>query len=149
MARHGRRSVSAAVGLFLAANALAGCSSDGDDGGNGAPSTATTSASSQVNQDMPPGYPKADVPVLVGTILAVSQGTDGASTRWRVLLQTTDAPATAIDDAARLLTDTGWKVSKSPGPNARVLTRNDGERVVLTASVKGANTQLLYVVTLG
>lgn len=148
MARQGRRCVSAAVGLVLAATALAGCSGDGD-GDDGGPAAGTTSASSQVNEDMPPGYPTEDVPVLAGTIIAVTQGTGTASSNWRVLLQTTDAPDKAVDDAAGLLTDAGWEVSKSPSDTTRTLTRDDGQRVVLTATVKGTNTQLLYLIRLG
>ena len=142
MARIARRMASAAMGLALAATVLTGCSDDAS------PATQSTSASSQVNLDMPPGYPKADVPVLNGTILAVSQGTDEASSSWRVLLQTTDAPDKAVDDAAGLLTDAGWTVSKSPGDTVRTLTRDDGERVVLKAQEKGGS-QLLYVIRLG
>ena len=147
MARQGRRCVSAAVGLVLAASALAGCS--GDDGGNSEPPAGTTSAGSQVNEDMPSGYPTDDVPVLAGTILAVARGTHTDSSRWRVLLQTTDAPDKAVEDAAGVLEDAGWKVSKSPSDTTRTLTRDNGERVVLTAQEKGTNTQLIYVITLG
>ena len=145
MARTTRRTASAAVGLALTITLFSGCSGD-DDGG---PTAQQTSPSSQVNVDMPPGYPKADVPVLNGTILAVSQGTDAASSSWRVLLQTTDAPDKAVDDAAGLLTDAGWTVGKSPSDTARTLTRDDGGRVVLTAREKGGGTELLYVIRLG
>lgn len=145
MARIARRMASPAMGLALAATVLTGCSGDDD----ASPATQSTSASSQVNLDMPPGYPKADVPVLNGTILAVSQGTDEASSSWRVLLQATDAPDKAVDDAAGLLTDAGWTVSKSPSDTVRTLTRDDGERVVLKAQEKGGGTQLLYVIRLG
>ena len=144
MARARQRTASAVVGLVLTTTVLTGCSGDDD----ASPATQTTSASSQVNLDMPPGYPKADVPVLNGTILAVSQGTDEASSSWRVLLQTTDAPDKAVDDAAGLLTDAGWTVSKSPSDTARTLTRDDDERVVLKAQEKGGS-QLLYVIRLG
>ena len=143
MARIARRMAAVAVGLAVASTVLTGCSDD-----DASPATQTTSASSQVNLDMPPGYPKADVPVLNGTILAVSQGTDEASSSWRVLLQTTDAPDKAVDDAAGLLTDAGWSVDKSPSPTAQTLTRDDGERVVLKAQEKGGS-QLLYVIRLG
>jgi hypothetical protein len=144
MARIARRMASPAMGLALAATVLTGCSDDDE----ASPTTQSTSASSQMNLDMPPGYPKADVPVLNGTILAVSQGTDEASSSWRVLLQTTDAPDKAVDDAAGLLTDAGWTVSKSPSDTTQTLTRDDGERVVLKAQEKGGS-QLLYVIRLG
>ena len=54
-----------------------------------------------------------------------------------------------VDDAAGLLTDAGWTVSKSPSDTVRTLTRDDGERVVLKAQEKGGGTQLLYVIRLG
>lgn len=144
MARARPRTAAVAATLALAA-VLAGCSGD-DETRLVAPKT---SASSQVNMDMPPGYPKADVPVLNGTLLAVTQGTETASSNWRVLLQTTYPPATTVDDASKVLEDAGWKVGKSPSDTARTLTRDAGQRVVLTAREKGGGTELLYVIRLG
>ncbi|WP_344147321.1 hypothetical protein [Nocardioides koreensis] len=143
MARARPRTAAAAATLALAATVLAGCSDDG-----GTPTSQKTSASSQVNMDMPPGYPKSDVPVLNATILAVTQGTDSASSNWRVLLQSTDPPAKVVDDASGILEDAGWKVGKSPSDTTRTLTRDDGQRVVLTAREKGGGTELLYVIRL-
>ena len=145
MARQGRRRATAAAALVLLVGGLAGCS--GDD--NPTPSAQSTSATSLTNQELPPGFPKSDVPVLQGTVIAASQPTDPSSNRWRLLLQTPEPPDKAVDDAAGLLTDAGWTAGKTPGPDSRTLTRDSGERVVLSAQATGGSTQLLYLITLG
>ncbi|RNL81401.1 hypothetical protein EFL95_03450 [Nocardioides marmorisolisilvae] len=112
-----------AIALLVASLALTGCggktvtTSDGskvhvDGNGDGA-TIKTDDGEITVGKGLPDGFPKDDVPVVDGTIIGGSKGTDTGPYAWSVVVQSDGDASDVFGDAKSKLEGAGFTAGQN------------------------------------